>query len=490
MGDIVSKVKSYQKQGKKIVAVQGLGFVGTVLAAVVAEAKTPEGEPRYFVIGVNTPSVTGLQKIAQINSGQAPMVSPDQELPRLLHEAAMVNKNLVATSDNSVFAFADVIVVDIPFAVNNRDRFDPSGIEVGLPAFETAIRAVGRFMKPEALVLVETTVPIGSCEKIILPLLKEEREKRGLSGPIYLAHSYERVMPGPHYVDSIRKYWRTFAGMDKPSAVYAEEFLSSFIDTSAYGLRQLANPTASELAKLLENSYRAMNIAWIYEWTLLAEKLGINLFEVVDSVRVRKGTHDNMRYPGFGVGGYCLTKDSLLAQWSASVLLKTHITLPMTMEALRINYNMPLHTLDLVRELNHGDLAGKKVLVCGIAYLPDVGDTRNAPAEQFVGELKKEGAQVMVHDPCMQSWPERTEVLLEQDFSYGVASSEIVIFTVAHKFYKDLGVEAIRGDAMTPPAIVDAQNIITDEQASLLHKSGCRLLGVGKGHWRSLGYHL
>src|SRR5204862_1516154 len=142
---------------------------------------------------------------------------------------------------------------------------------------------------------------------------------------------------------------------------------------------ELPDTNSSELGKLLENSYRAVNIAFIHEWTLLAEKLGIDLFEVVRSIRVRSGTHDNMRFPGFGVGGYCLTKDSLLAQWGADSLLGSDVLLEMSLDALRTNAQMPLHTARLVAEATGGNL-DITLAVCGLSYLSGVADTRDSPS--------------------------------------------------------------------------------------------------------------
>ena len=236
-------------------------------------------------------------------------------------------------------------------------------------------------MRPDALVLIETTVPVGMTDQVVLPTLRGERLLRGIDTPVLLAHAYERVMPGPQYVSSIRAYPRVFAGADERSSEAAREFLSSFIHTpDGDGLSQLADTVSSELAKLLENSYRATNIAFMHEWTLLAENLGVDLFRIIDVIRKRKGTHDNMRYPGFGVGGYCLTKDSLLAQWGADHLLGSEANqLRMTLDALRTNALMPVHTAQLVREAADGDLSGAVIAVCGVSYIPDVADTRNSP---------------------------------------------------------------------------------------------------------------
>jgi UDP-N-acetyl-D-glucosamine dehydrogenase len=339
-------------------------------------------------------------------------------------------------------------------------------------------------MRPDALILLETTVPFGFCEKLVLPVLNEERVRRGIKQPLLLAHAAERVMPGRNYINSIRRYWRTFAGSDVPSATRAREFLASFINTDTFPLHEHRDITSSEMCKLLENSYRAMNIAFIHEWTLLAERANIDLWAVIDGIRLRKGTHDNMRYPGLGVGGYCLTKDSLLAQWSATHLFKTDAVLELTLQALRINHQMPLHTFTLLSELLSGGLSGKRILVCGVTYLPDVADTRNSPTQTLVQELEKAGATVLVHDPLIRNWAERPSVVIQPNLGSSLKRADLVVLAVPHADYKALQVKDFR----CPALIVDANNVLTDAKADQLHSAGCRILGVGKGHWRSRGY--
>src|SRR6266446_3908582 len=340
-GDLEQRAAWHRREGRKIVAVQGLGFVGTAAAAVIAGAREASGNAPYFVIGTDLATPGGYWKVAKINQGIVPIASPDPALTELVQNAVRTTRNLEATTSEEAYRLADVIVVDVPLDVADRFIAHAGEVEVRLGPFEQAVRAIGRRMHPDALVLVETTVPIGVCRRTVQPLLEAERAARGIREPVLLAHAYERVTPGPNYADSIRSFWRTFSGVDAASASAARAFLSSFIDTSRYPLWELGDTNASEMAKLLENSYRSVNIAFIHEWTLLAERIGVNLFEVIDSIRVRKGTHDNMRQPGFGVGGYCLTKDPWLAQWSASKLFETGVTLGVTIEALRINQRMP-----------------------------------------------------------------------------------------------------------------------------------------------------
>lgn len=470
--------------GRKVVVVQGLGFVGSAVAAVIAAARTAGGEPAYFVIGVDLATHGSYWKIARLNEGRAPIASPDAEFDHLVAEGVLASKNLCATSSERAYELADVIVVDVQLDVVDRAVESAADIQLRLSGLEAAIRVIGRRMRPGALVLVETTVPFGACERLILPVLREEREHRGMSEPLLLAHAYERVMPGPRYISSIRKFWRTFAGIDERSAQRAREFLDSFIDTSNFPLRELGDPTASEMAKILENSYRAANIAFIHEWTLLAERTGVNLWEIVDSIRVRQGTHDNMRYPGFGVGGYCLTKDSLLAQWSATHLFKMDHLLDVTLQALGINHRMPLHARDLLRELAGEPLKGLRVLVCGVSYLPDVADTRNSPTEIFVDALLEESAAVTVHDSSLQFWPERSQIPFASDLKAAMNDADAVIFAVPHGEYRRL----TPADFPRALMIIDANNVLDDAKAAALHSAGSRLLGVGKGHWRKRGF--
>jgi nucleotide sugar dehydrogenase len=485
---LARQAADHRRHGRQVVVVQGLGFVGSAVAAVIAGAKDARGAPRHFVIGVDLASPAGYWKVEKLSSGVSPIKAPDPELDRLIHEAVYTDANLRATAAEEVYGLADVIVVDVPLSVLNPLADNPADLDIDLKGFCAAIRTIGRRMRPDALVLVETTVPVGTCERIAKPLLVEERARRGIDAPLYLAHAYERVMPGPHYADSIRHFWRVFSGVDAASAARALQFLESFIDTASFPVREVEEPASSELAKLLENSYRAANIAFIHEWTLLAQDLGINLFEVIEAIRVRRGTHDNMRFPGFGVGGYCLTKDSLLAQWGATHLFESKVLLEVTLHALRVNYYMPLHTFDLLDRLAEGRLEGRTVVVCGVSYLPEVADTRNSPTEVLVDRLAQAGARVVLHDPYVAIWAERPEVPVEQDLEVCLRQADAVIFAVPHRPYRELTAQALLASVAAPPLVVDAQNVIADGTAAELHAGGCRLLGVGKGHWRKRGY--
>jgi UDP-N-acetyl-D-glucosamine dehydrogenase len=483
--ELAEAAETHRKQGGQVVVVQGLGFVGSAVAAVIATASDAAGQPLHYVIGVDLATPQSYWKVGKINDGEPPFRSPDEELPEILREAVQIRANLRATTCEEAYSLAEVIIVDVHLDVEDRVIQGGEEVRVGLAGFEAAVRTIGRNMRADALVLIETTVPMGTCERIALPILQAERRRRGIEEPVLLAHAYERVMPGPRYIDSIRSFRRTFAGIDDASAERARAFLSTFVDVEGHPLWQLGDTVSSELGKLLENSYRSVNIAFMYEWTLLSERIGVNLFEVVDSIRVRSGTHDNMRYPGFGVGGYCLTKDSLLAQWSAANLFGVDTVLEMTLSGLKTNFEMPLHTLDLAEELAGGDLSGKTIAVCGVSYIAEVADTRNSPTEILLDALLDKGALPRVHDPHVVTWMERPETQVFQSLTEALEGADGVVLAIPHDAYVDLPAEDLLAQLDRNAFIVDAQNVLTDEKAQLLHDAGRRLLGVGKGHWRT-----
>jgi UDP-N-acetyl-D-glucosamine dehydrogenase len=475
----------HRARGGAVVAVQGLGFVGAAVAAVVAGAVNAAGEARFLVIGIDRPTADGKAKAAAIEAGLSPIRSPDVELDRLTRDARK-RDNLRATTDERAFSLADIVVVDVGLDVVELGSKDLRIDEAG---FAAAIRAIGRHMRADALVILESTVPIGTSERVVAPLLAEERARRGIAGPAALAHAYERVTPGPRYVDSIRNFHRVFAGTTPEAAARARAFLSAVVDTQAYPLAELADTAASEMAKLLENSYRAVNIAFIHEWTLLAERAGVDLFAVIDVIRRRKGTHDNMRLPGFGVGGYCLPKDALLAQWAADSYFGGEVALDLTLRALDVNAAMPLHSFALTREVLDGALAGRKVAVLGISYIADVADTRNSPAAALVDELEAAGARVAAHDPVVETWPERPGHRVERELAAALRAADAVVLAVAHGAYRELTAEKLLNMSPSHAAFVDAANMLDDAQAAALVAAGRRVIGVGKGHWRRRGYH-
>ena len=235
---------------------------------------------------------------------------------------------------------------------------------------------------------------------------------------------------------------------------------------------------------MLENTYRATNIALIQEWTEFAEYAGVNLFQIIEVIRMRE-THKNIMRPGFGVGGYCLTKDSLLADWSYCDLFGSGEHLYMSVNAIDINDLMPLHSFKLLKRYI-GNLKGKRLLIMGVSYLKDVADTRSSPTELFYKRCKQEGAEVFLHDPLVKYWEEQ-DVYIETDLKKcQFQNIDAVIMAVAHDEYMEMSANEIFELTGHPKLVLDANNIIDDFKANKLRTLGCQVAGVGKGHWNKL----
>jgi nucleotide sugar dehydrogenase len=477
---VTADAERARRAGAEVVVVQGLGYVGSVMAAVVANARQSDGRPRFFVVGVDLPTREAYWKVAMLAAGRAPVVSEDPDVETYCRRGVLEAANLAAVADDRAYALADVVIVDVQLDAAARVYDKADEVEVRMEPFREAIRTIGRMVHPDALVLLETTVPPGTTSRVVIPVLREEFARRGVAREPLVAHSYERVMPGRHYVRSIERFWRTFSGHTPEAGDRAERFLRAVIDTREHPLRRLAQTEASELAKVMENSYRAANIAFVHEWTLAAERLGVNLYEVIDSIAVRRGTHDNLMKPGFGVGGYCLTKDPYLAQFGLREICGVDVPLSVSLSAMRTNFAMPAHTLDLLVEAA-GDLAGEVVVVAGVSYRPDVADTRHSPTEAFCDALLALGATPLVHDPYVRVWPERPAIAVAGNLATALAGARAVVFAQRHAAYLAL-------DARTLPCapgtvVVDAADVLTDEKAAVLRERGMILRGVGKGHW-------
>lgn len=459
------------------VCVQGLGFVGLAMATVLANS-TKNGHPLFQVTGVDLPSRKDL--LDRINRGELPFDTEDMTFQPSLKKAVLEYKNLVATHDSSVYEKADVVIVDIHLDIDKVDKDNYSRFHLKKDGFVSAIRTLGQRIKPECLVIVETTVPPGFCEKVVYPILLEEFAKRSITSTPLLGHSYERVMPGKDYLHSIHSFFRTYSGIDEKSKQQTRQFLEKFINIEKFPLWEEGSPSASELAKVMENSYRAMNIAFIQEWTILAEKMGVDLFHVIDGIRHRP-THKNIMKPGPGVGGYCLTKDSLLAQWSADNLFDGAVSLEYSKAALKTNDLMPLHMLSLIQ--NRTSVQGKKVLLMGVSYREDVGDTRFSPTELLANEVIVAGGEIRAYDPYVTEWPECPQIKLYQDFNEASSyEADVIVFISRHKQLLEL--DADRLLKLCPPKclVVDGFDILSDKKITDLLKNGREVIGVGKGH--------
>ena len=443
------------------------------MAVAVASACSQEGKVLYHVTGIDQDTSQGRERVAAIARGKFPFKTTDQSLGESLAQCHRQG-NLVTTTDESIYASADVVVIDIPLDI----PFQDDKPQLDMAGFEKAFRVVAQKVSPGALILVETTVPPGTCERVLRPVLIEELHARGLEdSAVHLAHSYERVMPGENYLQSITHFWRVYAGASPQAAKACEVFLSSIIDIESYPLTRLSSTTASETAKLMENTYRAVNIAFIDEWTKYAEAVSIDLYEVIDAIRVRP-THSNIRFPGIGVGGYCLTKDPAFAPAAAQQMLDHQdLDFPFSRLALQINQAMPLHTMARLTGLLGGSCLEKKILLLGVSYRQDVGDTRFSPVETLAHALLQAGAEVQAFDPFVTEWPEMNRQLPAQLPS--PEAFDAVVFTTPHQQFIELDLLSWLGEAR--PIVLDTINAVSKSQRERCRQCGIQIESIGRG---------
>jgi len=455
------------------VVIQGLGFVGSAMAVAVASILDKKNEPLFNVTGIDIPTGVGRERIDYINSGEFPFKTGDNKLSHELQKA-VERCNLKATDNLGEYSQADIVLVSI-----NCDLIKSNSHEkIDLKNFIDSIREISENISEHTLVIIESTIPPGTCEKIVYPLFKDIFRKRKLNiKNFYLAHSYERVMPGDEYYNSIINYWRVYAGMNQKSADKCEAFFAKVINTTDYPLTLLRSTTASETGKLLENSYRAVNIAFIEEWSRFAEEVGIDLYEVIDAIRMRP-THANIRQPGFGVGGYCLTKDPLFAKIAARDILnlKGH-EFPFSTEAIKVNADMPLVTLNKLENYFNSDLNGKNFLLMGVTYRQDVGDTRFSPSEIFVKQARSQGVEISAYDPLIDYWDE-VDIDMKKDLPNPLAF-DAIIFAVPHKEFADISFnEWIKHKNIL---VFDANNVLTKKQVSEIRENKLNYMSIGRG---------
>lgn len=464
---------SFQHE-RPIVCIQGLGFVGMAMAIAVADSKDNNGDPNYNVIGIDLPNDIGLKKIDSINKGILPLITNDLELLKAF-KRVVSQGNLKATSESDVYKLAKIIVIDIHLDVVELEDGTHSA---SFGSFKKALQTIGSKVMPGTLVLVETTVPPGTCEKVVIPELNAAMMARGFdTNSLLIAHSYERVMPGKNYYKSIVHFWRVYSGSSEASADATETFLSNVIDVDNFPLTRLHSTTASETAKVLENSFRAANIALIQEWGAFSELVGVDLFQVLDAIRFRP-THNNIKDPGFGVGGYCLTKDPHFVDIGARELFGIEgLDFPFCKQAMAANKKMPLTALAKVKKQLGGSLQDKTILLLGISYRQDVGDTRYSPSEPFVRSAESEGATIISHDPLVEYWDEMNRDILSNLPS--LDNVDAIVIAVQHQEYKDLDI--VKWVGKNDLVILDANNVLTQSQVYEIAKHNLKIEFIGKG---------
>ena len=503
-----------RKEGKEIVVVMGVGFVGAVMAAIVADTVDAKKRSSKFVIGCQRPSPRSYWKIEYLNKGISPVKAEDPEVDKMIGRCVNDKKTLIATYNSDCLKLADCVVVDVQCDYLKNELGNMKSGEADMAALEATMKTIGENIQKDCLVLIETTVAPGTTEFVVWPILKKAFSARGIKATPLLSHSFERVMPGKEYVASIRDFWRVCSGCTPEASARVEKFLHEVLNTKKFPLTVMDRPIESETTKIVENSYRATILAFLNEWSLFAERNGVDLIKVIKAIKMRP-THSNIIFPGPGIGGYCLPKDGGLGYWAYKHILGFEdgdTVFKITPHAIDINDTRALHVAELIRDAlrNMGrHIASADVLICGASYRQDVGDTRYSGSELVVRKLTEMGAEIRIHDPYVEHWyeienqdsypskdnswkrffrnqEELTKLRVQKDIKTALHGADVLVLAVPHAPYLQLEPKKVVAWAGQPIAVVDCFGILTDQKIREYLKLGCEVKALGRGHIKRL----
>ncbi|QYZ79836.1 nucleotide sugar dehydrogenase [Methanofollis formosanus] len=456
------------------IGVFGMGYVGIPAALLFADAPGIE-----HVYGFQRDSPTSGYKIARLNQGESPLKGEEPGLEDLLQKVVS-SGNFSCTPDFSKVAECDAVTLAIqtPFK-------DPKDLLPDFTPLIEGIRNVGRHLTPGTLVVLESTITPGTTAGMAREIL--EAESGLVAGEDFaLAHAPERVMVG-RLLRNIREHDRCVGGIDEVSTRRAVELYSRVLTT---GQVIPMTATAAEVTKTAENTFRDLQIAAINQLALYCEAMGINVYDVRDGVASLKGEGITraVLWPGAGVGGHCLTKDTYHLERGVQQLGPNALDFPDGRESLYtlargINDFMPAHMLHLTTSAlaqTGKTLKGSKIALLGWAFINDSDDARNTPSEPFYEMAIAAGAEVRVHDPWVDpATAPDVPAGLSKDLEAVIRGADAVVVFAGHREYRGLVAERVEGLCGCKwPVIVDGRNVV-DPDAWI--RAGFAYRGIGRG---------
>jgi len=465
LSEIIGKRGPIRKIG-----VIGMGYVGIPAAALFADSPVFER-----VLGFQRDSPSSGYKIAMLNRGESPLKGEEPGLEELLQKVTAAGK-FACTSDFSRIRELDAVTLSIQTPFLNKEDLLPD-----FSALMDGIRHVGKNLTPGMLVVLESTITPGTTSGIAREALEAESGLKA-GKDFALAHAPERVMVG-RLLRNIREHDRIVGGIDEVSTRRAAELYAPVL---TLGKVIPMTSTAAEVTKTAENTFRDLQIAAINELALYCEAMGINVYDVrtgIDSLK-GEGITRAMLWPGAGVGGHCLTKDTYHLERGVQVLGSGALDYPagepsLYVLARHINDFMPVHmfrlTLDALKRAGRKP-EGAKVGLLGWAFLSNSDDTRNTPSEPYRDALIAEGVQVAVHDPYVAGYPGVPIVPFVEE---AVKDADAIVIFAGHHLYKDLDPAYLKNlTGKKHPVIVDGRNL-ADPDAYI--RLGFIYKGIGRG---------
>jgi UDP-N-acetyl-D-mannosaminuronic acid dehydrogenase len=429
------------------VAVLGMGYVGIPAAVLLADV------PGLIVTGVQRRSARSGWKIDLLNRGESPFPANEPGISELI-KRVVEKKAFRVTDSYEALADADVILVDVQTPVEAGDH------EPRYESLREVCSEIGRRMRRGTLVAVESTVAPGTTTNIVRPLLESTSGLR-TGSDFNLCFSYERVMVG-RLLHNIVHYPRIVGGCTAACTARGIDLYRLIAKSEVVGTDCLT----AEVAKTVENAYRDVNIAFANEIALACESLGVDAFEVRglvnnlpnDPSKPSANPVRNMHFPGAGVGGHCLPKDSWLLKYGVDKYGRTPVEMKVILGSRAVNDSMPLHTADLVctaLAARGVDLRSATVTVLGFAFLEDSDDTRNTPSLPLIQDLQRRGiGRVVVHDSFVR---EEEVPGVTRDLYESLRDSDCACIMTKHSEYVQISRERLTS-VMRTPLVVDGRN--------------------------------
>ena len=437
----------------KKIAIQGLGYVGFAMLTFCAGAKK-KNKYLFKVVGVEKNSSKGSKIVEIINSNQTPLIVDDKKF--LSFYKSLVKDNRIKVSlDSNEYASADIV-----FVCSNCD-FNFSKRKVELKNYLNNISQISKKIKNNCTLIIQSTLPPGTTEKVLKPLIEKNLKKRGIKN-FFLCHSFERITPGKDYFSSMKNIHRIIGGINKKSTDITKKTFKDIFNLKFNKIIEFSNPSESETCKIIENSYRATNIAFIEEWRKFCSKNNLNLEKILSTIRQRK-THNNIMRSGIGVGGYCLTKDPLFASASTKQVLGYNFNFPLSNMSVKVNQRMTFDVMSEIEKKFQKKIFKKKVLLIGVSYKEDTNDTRFSPAEKVYDFFKKRKCNISFYDPIVRYW----EYIKDHSINKKeVKNFDVYVYLVKHQSFKKLNIVYKKKSL-----ILDLNHVLDNKKKSKLEKN-------------------
>lgn len=425
----------------KAVTIVGLGYVGLPLACLCAEKS-------YKVYGLDIDK----NKVYLINQNQSPI-----EDGYVIEKLKNLKDSIKATTDaKKCIPNSDIVIVCVPTPVDRNNSPD-------LTALMESVSAISRFIKQNTLLVIESTVYPGTVEELVVPILKKEKFD-AYKNDVFVAHCPERIDPG-NKKWAIENLPRVVGGVTKEATKKAAEFYRSIIDADIVGLSSVK---AAEATKIMENTFRDVNIAFVNEMAKSFDKAGIDIIEVIRGASTKPFAF-MPHFPGAGVGGHCIAQDPYYMIERGKQLGFNHEFL---MLARKINNSMPKYTVELLEQQLQKlkkSIKNSKVGVLGLAYKANVDDVRESPAFEIINILKTKGADVFIFDPHVKNGSN------VKDLDGLLNKSDYVILVTDHNEFKNMDLGKLKKHKIL--AVIDGRNCLDKEK---IKSMGILYHGIGR----------